>query len=365
MRLVLRSVLCLVAGGAVLVTAVSPAARAEGAAETAGEDTIETARAPKLESLVAALSSADSHKIRLQAAVLLGRSGDPRALQPLADAVDKDPHFTVRAAAAVALGALGDGRAASHLLTRMGLDDETFVREEASRALEKLERPAVLPIAVATCSSPDPDVRKQAVGYVLAELTPMVEPVLAKALGDIPEIAAVAQAALATVPPATRLRILAEGIDHREPAVRRGALRALASLANAEAARLVLRVYDRDVEEEEVRIAAREALRELQSHLPLLHILRDATSAAEKHARARALRLLGAVGGAEAEHALLAALGDSDRYIRGIAVMALGELGDPAALPSLEKLAADPENARILHLVNNTLRQLRAKRAAP
>ncbi len=61
---------------------------------------------------------------------------------------------------------------------------------------------------------------------------------------------------------------------------------------------------------------------------------------------------------------LLAALTDEDPYVRGMAVIALGELGDPGALPEIEKLSQDPTNERIMHLINNALRQLRSKQEA-
>ena len=56
-------------------------------------------------------------------------------------------------------------------------------------------------------------------------------------------------------------------------------------------------------------------------------------------------------------------IADQDVYLRGTAVMAMAELGDPKVVPSLEKLEADPANQRILHLVRHTLKQLRKKQA--
>ncbi|HSI03205.1 MAG TPA: HEAT repeat domain-containing protein, partial [Myxococcota bacterium] len=52
--------------------------------------------------LIDALSHDDAFKVRLQAAVLLGRSNDDRAAPALISALASDAHYTVRAASATA-----------------------------------------------------------------------------------------------------------------------------------------------------------------------------------------------------------------------------------------------------------------------
>jgi HEAT repeat protein len=315
-----------------------------------------------LERLIKALGEDDAYKVRLQAAVILGRTGDERVVKPLIDALSADPHYTVRAAAATALANLRALKAVSQIIRRLAVDTEELVREEARRALQKFPREEALPYVVATCSANDPRVRKQALSYLAAEPTPGAEQVFAKALGDDnPEIASIAQGALKKLPAAELVRLLEGAVDHREPAVRRGGVDMLRSLDTPEATQLVLRVYSRDIEEEEVRVSARTALRELKRHLPMGQIVKDATQSPEKHTRAQSLRLLGVLGGNQAEAVLLGALGDDDIYVRGTAVMAMGELGDPKVVPSLERLADDPANQRIAHLVRHALKQLRKK----
>lgn len=315
-----------------------------------------------IDRLIEALAD-DSFKVRLQAAVLLGRSNDTRAIQPLRQALTADEHFTVRAAAATALSNLKDARAAAQIIKLMALDTEPFVREEASRALFRLPRAEALPHVVSTLNWADPRVRKEALTYIVLELDPLVEPVLAKALGDAPEISDIAKQTVRKMPQADVYRFLAAAIEHRDPTVRRGALEVLRSMGTPPAAQLVLRVYERDIEEDEVRTSARTALRELREHLPLDRILREASSSSEKHTRARALRLLGVLGGSDAEKVLTAAVSDDDQYVRGNAVMALGDLGNSELVSFLEKAADDPANQRIVHLIRHTLKQLRTKRA--
>jgi len=361
MRCIILGLLCASAGVARAADeGASPAAAAPST--SAATSATDAAANASVERLLAALTKEDSYKVRLQAAVLLGRIGDERAVQPLIDAVNSDPHYTVRGAAATALANRKETRAIAPILKRLAVDPEPFVREAAGKALASFERQVALPYIVTSFNSSDARVRKEAITYIALEPSALVDPVLAKGLGDVPEIAEIAGDAVRKLPPGEMLRFLEGALENREPGVRRGAIHMLHKLGSAEATQLVLRVYERDIEEDDVKSAARIALRELRNHLPLEQIQRDAASSVEKHTRVRALRLLGVAGGAEAEKTLLAALQDDDPYIRGNAVMALGELGDPALVPALEKLMDDPSNQRILHLVRHTLKQLRSQR---
>jgi HEAT repeat protein len=251
----------------------------------------------RIERLIQALSSDDSYKVRLQAAVRLGRSGDERAVEPLIEALSNDPHYTVRAGAATALANLNQPRAIAHIVKRLAVDGDDFVKAEAARALGKFPRELALPYVVAAYNSDEPRVRRQVIEYVAAEPTALTHPALARALGDVPEVASIAKAAVKKLPPAELMQFLDGALDHREPSVRRGAIEMLQSQASAEAAQRILRIYEKDIEEDEVKHAARQALRDLRRHLPIEQIVKDATQNPEKHARARSLRLLGVVGG--------------------------------------------------------------------
>lgn len=318
-----------------------------------------------LAKLVEALENDDSFKVRLQAAVLLGRSGEASAVDPLIRALNDDEHYTVRAAAATALANLQEPRAVSHIVKRVALDPDDFVREEASRALEKYERDVALPYVVAIYEgfeSPEAaKVRRVAVDYVLSdEVGPEADAILERALGDEESIARIAADHLLSMERSEEaLVVLNEAVRNKEPAVRRGAVRVLETMNSKEATDVILEVYERDIEVEEVKEAAREALRNRRSFLDIDRVIREASEGTEKHARGRALKLLGAIGGPQAAEVLTAALEDSDIYIRGNAVLAMQWLGSPTVVPSLERLAEDPSNQRIMHLVHNTLKKLR------
>jgi HEAT repeat protein len=302
-----------------------------------------------------------SYKVRLQAAVFLGRSNEERAFEPLVAALSSDEHYTVRAAAATALANLNDPRGISHIIKRIATDADPFVREEATRALNKFDRQQAVPYVVATYGSDNVEVRKQAVGYLALSPDDAADQVLIRALGDVEEIFIVAKGAILAQPPAEIMPMMEEALDHRDAAVRRGAVRVLHGMGTADAATQILKVYDRDIEADGVRNETRKALRDLRRFLPVDNVIKDAQANPQKHARAKALKLLGVLGGDQAEKVLMAALDDQDVYLRGTAVMAMAELGNPAVVPSLEKLEADPANQRILHLVRHTLKQLRKK----
>jgi hypothetical protein len=86
----------------------------------------------------AALQRDRSEKVRIQAALVLGRTGDPRAVPFLIKALgDRSPG--VRAVAAKALGASGNDTARPALETA-ARDPHPLVRKHAGAALETLKR---------------------------------------------------------------------------------------------------------------------------------------------------------------------------------------------------------------------------------
>lgn len=341
------------------------AAAAQDAAPANGPSDGPSQSRAYLAKLIDALRSDDSFKVRLQAAVLLGRSGSTSAVEPLIEALNTDEHYTVRAAAATGLANLQEPRAISHIIKRAAMDADEFVRVEAAQALDKYDRERALPYVMATYDgfeTPESaKVRQAAIDYLLnAEVGPEVDTVIKRALGDTPEISAAASDYLVALEDKNRtIAILNDAVRSREPTVRTGAVRVLQKLNTKQATLLILEVYERDIEVEEVKNATRMALRERREFLDLDSIVRDTASGGEKHARGRALKLLGVVGGTEAEKVLVAALGDPDIYVRGNAVLAMQWLGSAAVVPSLEKLATDPGNQRIMHLVKSTLKKLR------
>lgn len=114
---------------------------------------------PDIEGAIRLLKSEDE-QLRQFVAYLLGRTGDPRAIEPLIEALG-DVHVGVRGAAANALGALGDDTAIPYLLPLLNHPNLQMV-VWAAFALTRLGRDEFARIAAAL-ESPNVDVRRSAV----------------------------------------------------------------------------------------------------------------------------------------------------------------------------------------------------------
>jgi hypothetical protein len=103
---------------------------AAAAAHAAGPDV-------KVEDLCRAVVDDANYKVRVQAALVLGKLGDARAVQPLIKAL-ADQNRTVRGIAASALGQLGDSAAVDPLRDLLRHESEPFVRGQAEKAMAAL-----------------------------------------------------------------------------------------------------------------------------------------------------------------------------------------------------------------------------------
>ncbi len=91
------------------------------------------AHADRIDDVITALGD-PSFKVRVQAAVILGKINDPRSVPALIKALS-DSNESVRGVAATSLGRLGDRRAAE-ALQRATADPSEFVSSQARHALE-------------------------------------------------------------------------------------------------------------------------------------------------------------------------------------------------------------------------------------
>jgi hypothetical protein len=91
----------------------------------------------KVEELCKALLEDSNYKVRVQAAIVLGKLGDVSAVDSLVKALD-DANKTVRGIAAQALGQIGDAAATDPLRALAGRDPDPFVKGQAERALAML-----------------------------------------------------------------------------------------------------------------------------------------------------------------------------------------------------------------------------------
>jgi hypothetical protein len=81
-----------------------------------------------------------SYKVRVQAALVLGKLGDPAAVEPLRRALS-DPNKMVRGMAAQSLGRLGNRDAVPALQALLKKEQDAFVRTQAEKALAALGPP--------------------------------------------------------------------------------------------------------------------------------------------------------------------------------------------------------------------------------
>jgi hypothetical protein len=93
------------------------------------------AHADKIDDLTRTLLQDPSYKVRVQAALVLGKLNDRRAVPALTQALH-DENETVRGVAATSLGKLGDKSAAGALMQASTDDSSEFVRSQARHALE-------------------------------------------------------------------------------------------------------------------------------------------------------------------------------------------------------------------------------------
>jgi hypothetical protein len=95
------------------------------------------ARADKVDALTHSLLGDPSYKVRVQAALVLGKLGDRRAVPALVKAL-KDENSSVRGVSCSSLGRLGDPSAVP-ALREATKDGESFVRQAAEKALAQLQ----------------------------------------------------------------------------------------------------------------------------------------------------------------------------------------------------------------------------------
>lgn len=101
------------------------------------------AAAPSVAELSDRLKHGDDFRVRVQAALELGKSADPDALEPLVAGLD-DPNASVRTAAAAALQELGDADAVP-ALKQHRLDKSDLVRKQIKTTLASFEQAASEP----------------------------------------------------------------------------------------------------------------------------------------------------------------------------------------------------------------------------
>ena len=310
---------------------------------------------------VAALARAPDWRARMAAATALGRSQDIRARRPLTKALN-DGHYAVRAASIRALSRLGDARAVGPIIDRID-DEDPFVRREARRALDRFPLDSVRSRLLLALRKHDSVRARLAAAERLAErVDPPTVGAMVNMLGDPGEVGRFARAYLMALPDGRATKVFRAALQHPDFRVQKGAILALADLDDGASTEAMVQKLDSQMPE--VTIAAAAALRKLAKHVDRKKYFVLARRA-DRFRRARALKVVGALGGQEASVLLLNALDDRDVVIRGAAVAGVAAMGDVRAIPKLSEMRKLEENARIIALVRITLEQLRKAHGGP
>ena len=246
---------------------------------------------------IAALKD-DDWAIRQEAAVLLGRLKDPRAVSPLASIL-RDPDRSVREAAVEALTSIG-APAMSALGTCLA-DPNLSVQEAASAVLSSIADNSVLDQLLPALRSQNWIVRMHAT----------------KALGRIQDPESISS--------------LVPLLQDTVKAVREEASSALAAIGNPAIPSLVDLLTH---QEWLVRLHAVEALGKTTSSGAVAPLIATAVNDADSAVREDAVRALGSIGNPHAVEFLLAAMA-KEPGLRTLAAEALGRIGDRRAVPAL------------------------------
>lgn len=303
---------------------------------------------------VAALGD-PSMKVRLQAALALGRAS-PAAQEPLVRAL-LDSDFPVRAAAARSLGHVGDAQAIEPLLQRLD-DGEPFVQEQARLGLQGLLERGL-----------GPDVARQrmrASAHGRAQLALPAARAAAGA-GDVlmgllladadAGVRDAARAAINGLPPPEAQRLLLGQLAAPTVPARIAAAQLCGERKQSGALRLLIAMLVSPSEPGESQEAARQALRAMRDQLDEPR-WRGRAKAGPQTGQVEALAVLAALGGEENVQVHLDALDDPDLGVRSQAALGLLTMKQKAAVPRLSVLAGRAENAPIQRILDSVIREL-------
>lgn len=306
------------------------------------------------------LRDPSSFKVRLKAAVMLGRTNDARAVEPLCGAL-KDQNYIVRGAAARALGNLGlpIARAAIPSLLNVIKDAEPFVSNEARHAVSRLAGDGTVELFISLLDSDDPVVRLTVVELLSKVNNPEAHRALLPMLGDNDRDVRSATVELVKGLPEPEIeQIVSSALSRTDnPLIQLSAIQLIGELRRASCIELLGDLVGRDDVDLDVKNAAAAVLSTMKDRLDVPDLIARTTDS-DRQVRNRAIRLLALHGGTIAVDALLALLSHPDRYVRRQAVFALGDAGDARAIPALRTLLTSEEDDRFGEEIRRTIRKL-------
>ncbi|MFY9574619.1 MAG: HEAT repeat domain-containing protein, partial [Blastocatellia bacterium] len=260
--------------------------------------------------------------------VKFNRSDDEIAYQLL-----HDSDVMGRVLAAIELKSRNSGAAAKALSVAALRDSFWGVRIESVKALAALKSDAARPAFLEAAKDKDSRIRREAIKGLAAAKDPKLVDLFAGIINTDPSYFAAAEAARALghtgSPQAYDVLAQAIKLESWQGTIRGGVLGGLAALRDPRALEAGLK-YAAPANPTNLRIAAFEVLAEAGK------------------------------GNDQALEALSSALKEKSLQIRFGAVQALGKLGDPRAIPSLEEMAKSPDiPAFAKQIIAGAIRQIR------
>jgi HEAT repeat protein len=286
-----------------------------------------------VEPLLALLAQPDHHPARAWAANVLGEVRAERAFPLLVTALD-DPDDEVRAKSATALGRLGDRRALAYLLDHLLTDPAPFVRTRIAAALGRFDQPEVIDRLVRALGDQAWWVRMRSV-EALEQIGAQAEGPLLGALDDPnPEIRARAAVGLERLGvPATLVDLIQRGEQVTE------AMGTLVKFVSAGARELLadlLRHPNVEVRGAVLSAARRAGRRDLAPELLL-----SARTDPDPILRAAAFQALDSLEIRDGVRVALDGLADPDVQVRMAAIGLLGRRGGANTVARLRDCAGD------------------------
>jgi HEAT repeat protein len=265
--------------------------------------------------LCEAVTGNSDARVRLRAAFALWKIASPAAVAALGEALEKDPEVAVRLRATYALRQARSPAAAAPLARALLDDSDARVRGRAALSLQLLGNAEAAPALAQALSDPDPAVRHHA-AHSLQWVTS--KPEVAEAVRTDPRIEEATMGTLRDDSDSVRAQAC-RALRHV------GSPRAVPPLLHAAQGAGKMTAFQ--VVETLCAIGDERAAPFLLEQLPT-HSLRVSVMFALGRLRYQA-----------AVPALLAIVEDRSDSYGGVAAEALGQIGDPAALPVLERAA--------------------------
>lgn len=296
---------------------------------------------------------ADRPELRMAAANALGRLDDPSSVQHLVGALDdEDPRVRLRACQAC--GTFADPRSVPALTTRLTEDGDPRVRRAAANALGNVGTDQALSPLLDLLDDGDEPLRRIAAGALGKASTPEpVEP-LARALGD--ESAVVRNAAVYSV-----IELLSNVPTEQSHAVRDRVVSELKSADDATVVEPLVEILTDGQQSRQRRNAAWILGRAAEpDSAAAVEALADALADEDAQTAQFAATSLKSLGGPIVEDRLLDRLGtEHPEDARAKAVFVLGQIGGQETLNRLENLT-DDESAAVRQRVFSAVSKLRA-----